>query len=75
MKTPYFHGITNAVKALHYHYGKGDVKAVRIFADGRIEIDAQCTSAKIHTRQGAVTTKGNKSTVKMYRHQLTVKIV
>ena len=71
----YFKELHNAISCLHYNYGKGDIRAIRQFADGRIEIDAQRTSCGIHTTRGHAVQKGNnKTVVRMYRHQLTVNL-
>ena len=58
--------IENA-KALHWIYGKGDIKSVRVYADGCIEIVAQRTSCIPHKAIGQVINyKTNR--VRMYGH-------
>jgi len=71
-KAPYYNDISNAIMVHHRNYGKGDVKAVRVFADGRIEVDAKRTSCKAHTSRGRLI---DGRTIRMYRHQLTVRLV
>lgn len=68
----YFHELANAIKAMHYHYGIGDVKEVRILGDGRIEVHAQGFQMKPHIRRGRLSGRTHeKQTIKMYGHQLT----
>lgn len=69
----YFENINNAISQLHYVYGVGDIKEIRQFSDGKLEIDALKTSArKVHTRRGRIETNGVKRTIFIYGHQLTV---
>lgn len=72
----HFHDVTNAIKTMHYRYGIGDVKEVRIFADGRIEVHAKGYSMKPHIRRGRLTGWPNaKQTIRMYGHQMTIMVV
>lgn len=74
--TTYFHDINNAIARIHYNHGIGDIKEIRRFADGKIEVDALATSAsKVHTRRGRIIQHGSKQTIYLYRHQLTVVII
>lgn len=64
----------NAIKTMHYRYGKGDIQQIRQFADGTIELEACCYSAKPHVRRGHVVQKpGNRQTIYLYGHQMTIK--
>ena len=72
----YFQNISNVIKNMHYRYGIGDIREIKQFADGKIEIIAKGYGMKPHVRRGHVT--GNtfgKRTIKLYGHQLTVYIV
>jgi len=75
--THYFHDVNNAIKALHYRHGIGDIKEIMRFADGRIELTAQGFGMKPHTRKGRIVIgkRAHTHTVKMYGHQMTVMIV
>jgi len=74
MKT-YFSDINNAIKTMHYRYGIGDINEIRQFADGRIELATQGFGMSKRTARGRIQRNGNKSTVFIYRHQLTVTII
>jgi len=50
-----FHELHNALKCMHSRYGIGDVKEIRKFADGRVEVTAQGYGMKPHVRKGRVT--------------------
>jgi hypothetical protein len=65
----YFDDINDAITTMHYLYGIGDVKEIRRFADGRIEVIAQGYYMKSHVRRGRIV--GGR-TIKMYGHQLTI---
>ena len=73
MKPTYVNDINYLVKCLHWNYGVGDIKEIRRFADGRVEVEAQAFGMKPHTRVGRIVTSKTPGarTVKMYRHQLT----
>jgi hypothetical protein len=58
--------IENA-KALHWLYGKGDIKLVRVYADGKVEITAQRTSCQPHKAIGRVI-NAETARVRMYGH-------
>lgn len=75
MKTTYS-DITNALKIMHYNYGIGDIKEIRLFADGRIEIIAKGFNMKPHKRTGRMlpTKRAYTQTIKIYGHQRTVTI-
>ncbi len=74
--TNLFFSIENAIRTLHYHYGRGDLEYIQRFADGRIVIRSRCYSCKPHIRQGRIVQKpGNKQTIYLYGHQLTVRTV
>jgi hypothetical protein len=38
--TRYFFLTGNAIRTLHYRYGKGDIQKIRQFVDGRIEVES-----------------------------------
>lgn len=74
--TRYFFLTGNAIRTLHYRYGKGDIQEIRQFVDGRIEVESCCYSDKPHVRRGHVIQKpGNRRTIYLYGHQMTVRIV
>jgi len=71
--TTYYHDVMNAIKAMHYNYGIGDVKEIQIFADGRIEVHAQGYGMKPHIRRGRLRGWPDaKQTIRMYGHQKTI---
>lgn len=70
MKLFYFHDLFNAVKALQYRYGKGDIINIHRFFDGKIILTAKRTSCKPHT----VSASYDGKTLRIYRHQMKVTI-
>ncbi len=67
----YFDYIKDAIETLHYRHGIGDIKEVRLYADGRVEVKAQGYGMKSHVRRGRIV---GVRTIKMYGHQLTITI-
>lgn len=73
---PYFADIMNAIKVMHSNHGKGDIKHIRKFGDGRLELDAFCTSCRPHTARGRIVNNANGTqTIRIYGRQLTVMII
>lgn len=64
--------IYEAVRLLHRRYGAGDLRSIKVFADGRIEIEARRVYSLPHIRRGRVI-DSDKGTVRMYGNQLTIK--
>lgn len=64
------YALYDAIHTLHINYGKGDYLESRTYADGRIKVLAKRTSCNVHTATGRLV---NGRTVKLYRHQITVK--
>ena len=60
--------VSAAIRRLNWNYGRGDIVAVRLFADGRIEFDLKGYGMRQETRRGRLV--GN--TVHALRHQLTI---
>jgi len=72
----YYDDLHNAIKTLHYAYGKGDIVQIRQFADGVLEVEAKKTWCKNHVSKGHLTCMGNnKYRINLYRHQKTVTIL
>ena len=67
--------INNAIIALNHAHGIGDVKAVRRFADDKLEVDIKPYSMRLCTRKGRIVCNGLKQTIFLFRHQLTVKVI
>lgn len=64
------YALYDAIFELHINHGKGQYHGSRIYADGRIEVTARRTTRAPHVAKGRLV--GGR-TVKMYRHQVTVK--
>lgn len=62
-------GLLAAVKMLHNRHGRGDIRQVRWYLDGRVELYCQSPHMRPHVARGRVV--GGR-TVKLYRHQITV---
>lgn len=60
--------ITAAIKRLNNVYGRGDVRQVRYFADGRIEV-----TASLQYGHSKFTARVRNSTVYARGHQITIK--
>lgn len=71
--------INNAIKILHYRYGKGDVISIyhstKSCSKTKFTLTAKCTSDKLHTITGVIIANGDKKTIKIYRRQMTIKLV
>ena len=63
--------IRQAVQFLNWNYSKGDVRAIRVFADGKIEADIQPFGLRQITRRGHIF---NNKTIRMFQHQITLTI-
>ena len=61
--------VSAAIRTLHGRHVRGDLLAVRLFADGRIEFDQKGYGMRQETRRGRLA--GN--TVHALRHQLKLK--
>lgn len=78
--TYYYHDINNAIKSLHARYGKGDILSIYHHdaissLKTKITVTAQRVSCKPHEVIGQLIKNGNKTTIKIYRRQMTVKII
>lgn len=62
--------ITAAVRELNANYGRGDVRKVKLFADGRIEVLRVPYRCAPETRHGKLV---NGKTVHFAGHQITLR--
>jgi len=77
MKTTYVNDINYLVKCLHWNYGVGDIKEIRRYANGKVEVESEAYGMKPHVRRGRIVSnpKRGSFTVKLYGHQLTGVVV
>ena len=73
--TKYYYDLNNAIKTIHSKHGKGDIKEIRRFADGRLEIEACRTSCEPHISRGRIVSEGRKTTIRIYGHQFTIRLI
>lgn len=78
--TYYYTDINNAIKELHYRHGKGDIlniehHGVSNSIETKITVTAQKTNCIPHYATGHLIRNGIKTTIKIYRKQMTVKII
>lgn len=68
----YFGLMSNAILAMHRKHGNGDVREIRQYADGKIEI---VLSSGNTTNGHIMQLPSGRSRIYLYGHSLTVQIV
>lgn len=67
----WFTCVSAAARRLHDAHGRGDIiGGVRVFADGRVEVDAKPYGCRCRTYTGWLVNRGR--SVRLHRHQTLI---